>query len=183
MKVQEFIDIMNSNKNKMLKDEQRQQVLANTLELKAYLPIKEKKALVDKIVNSCILFDNGIFKFDEIDKYINFTMYAIEAYTNLEWSDNIEADYDALCEAKLMPEILNAFKSEYNDINTLLQMKCDYILADNNIEAQLGKFLSGISDSLDNLIYALADKVGDLDFSKLPVSQDDLNKIIQFVNK
>jgi hypothetical protein len=183
MKVQEFIDIMNGNKNKMLKEEQRQQVLANTLELKTYLPIKEKKVLVDRIVTKCILFENGIFKFDEIDKYICFTMYAIETYTNLELSADIEDDYDMLCASKLMPEILNAIKSEYNDVNTLLQMKCDYILMDNNIEAQFGKLLTSISDMVGRLVDMFAENAGNFDMSNLPVSQEDLNKIIQFVNK
>ena len=52
----------------MLKSDQLQQVITKTLEVKPYLSIKNKKNLIDTIVNHCILFEDGVFKFNEIDK-------------------------------------------------------------------------------------------------------------------
>lgn len=182
MKVQELIEFVGNSKNKMLKPEQLQSVLKKELEIKKYIGIKEKKQLVDNIVNACILYENGVFKFDDIEKYICFTMKTIEAYTNIELSDDIEEDYDLLCQHNLLNIIVEMFGGEYDNVNLLLQMKCDYILSDNNIEAQIGKFLNEMLDKINDLVLVMSDKIEDFDLSKLPVSKNDLKKLMEFVN-
>lgn len=181
MKIFELVELMNTNKTKLLKPEQMQMFLKKELNVKEYMSIKAKKELVDNIVNECILYDDGVFKFDDIDKYIAFTMRTIAAYTNLELSDDIEEDYDALCEAKLLENLINTFKKEYDDVNILLQMKCDYVLSGNTMEAQLGRFLDGISNKLDGVLEGLADKIGNFDINNLPISGDDLQKLLKFL--
>lgn len=178
MKINEFIGVMNTSKNKMLKADQLQQLITKTIEVKKYISIKEKRALVNNIINSCILYEDGLYKFDEIDKYIAFTMKTIAAYTNLELSDDMEDDYDALCDSKLLNAVIETFNGEYENVNLLLQMKCDYILSGNNIEAQFGKFLTGISDKIDDL----SNKVKDFNFNNLPINIEDLNKLMEFIN-
>ena len=178
MKVMEFVSLINNNKNKMLKNEQLQQLISRALEVKPYISIKEKKNLIDDIINDCIIYEDGILKFDEIDKYVVFTMRTIVAYTNLELSGDMETDYDMLCEAKLLNTVVETFAGEYENVRSMLQMRCDYILNGNNIEAQFGKFLTRIMDNVDLLF----DKIKSFDFNNLPVSEDDLNKLITFVN-
>ena len=183
MNIQIFIENMNQNKNKLLKAEQVQSFVKKELEVKEYLSIKDKKQLVEDIINECILYEDGIFKFDGIDKYICFTMRTIAAYTNIELSDDIEKDYDTLCEAKMLNTVIESFNSEYENIKILLQMKCDYMLSGNNIEAQFGKFLNNVGDKLDTLVNVFSEKVEEFNFDKLPVSKEDLGKIIEFVNR
>lgn len=182
MKIKELVEIVNTSKNKMLKADQLQQLIAKTIETKKYLSIKEKRALIDDIINGCILYEDGMYKFDEIDKYIAFTMKTIAAYTNLEPSDDIEDDYDSLCEAKLLSAVIESFNGEYENVNLLLQMKCDYILSGNNIEAQFGKFLTNILDKVSDFTDIIADKVDNFDFNNLPVNMEDVNKLMEFVN-
>lgn len=182
MKVQKFIDVIKSNKNKMLKGEQLQQLVCKTLEVKDYISIKQKKEIVDEIINECIMYEDGIFKFNDIDKYICFTMKTIAAYTNIELSMDIEDDYDALCETKLLNVVVDTFACEYENVKLLLQMKCDYILAGNNIEAQFGKFLNEILDKIDNVASVISNKIEDFDIKKLPISINDLNKLMEFIN-
>ncbi len=182
MKIRELVEFANNSKNKMLKADQLQQLIAKTIEVKKYIGIKEKRALIDDIINDCILYENGMYKFDDIDKYITFTMKTIVAYTNLELSADMEEDYDTLCEAKLLNTVIETFSGEYENVNLLLQMKCEYILSGNTIEAQFGKFLTGVLDKVDILADALSKKVDDFDFSNLPVSMDDLDKLMEFVN-
>lgn len=183
MKIQELVEFVGNNKNKMLKGAQLEELVAKKIEVKKYLGIKEKKALVESIIDECILFYDGVFKFDDIEKYICFTMRVIEAYTNLELSSNIEDDYDLLCRAGILEIVVNTFKKEYDEVNILLQMKCEYYLSNNNIEAQVGKFLTDILDKIDVFTNAISDKVGNFDMSKLPVSKDDLDKLLKFLNK
>ena len=182
MKINEFIEKVNQNKGKLLKPEQIQAFVKKELEVKEYISIKDKKQTIDDIVNECILYENGAFKFDEIDKYIYFTMKTIATYTNIELSDDIENDYDALCESRLLNVIIESFGGEYENIKILLQMKCDYILSGNNVEAQFGKLFDGILEKLDVLVNALSEKVYEFDFNNLPIGKEDLNKIVDFVN-
>ncbi len=182
MKINEFIEMVNQNKSKFLKAEQVQAFVKKELEVKEYLSIKSKKQLVQSVANECMFYEDGVFKFDDIQKYICFTMRTIATYTNLELSDDIENDYDMLCEAKMLNAVIEAFNGEYENVKVLFQMQCDYILSGNTIEAQLGRFLEGVSDKLDVLVNALAEKVDGFNLNDLPIKQDDLNKIIQFVN-
>lgn len=180
MNVQELVTLLTNNKNKMLKGDQLQSMLQKELGVKKYLSIKDKKQLVEDIVNECILYEDGVYKFDDIEKYICFIMRTIEAYTNIELSDDIEDDYDMLCSAGILDVIIGTFKKEYDEVNILLQMKCEYILSENSIEAQVGKFLDSILSKVDDLVVALSNGVQNLD--KLPVEKEDLIKLLDFVN-
>lgn len=182
MTTKELITLMSDSKNKMLKADQLQGILKKRLDVKEYISIKDKKELVNNIVNECILYEDGIFKFNDIDKYVCFTMRVIEAYTNLELSEDLEIDYDLLCESKLLDAVINTFKKEYDDVNILLQMQCDYVLSSNTIEAQFGRLFDGISDKLDVFVNTLANKVDDFDMSNLPINSEDLTKLMNFIN-
>lgn len=182
MKIFELVEFVSNSKNKLLKQAQLEEVIAKHIEAKKYLPIKQKKELVESIVNECILYEDGVYKFDDIDKYICFTMRVIAAYTNLELSDDIEDDYDVLCEAGLLDMVINTFKKEYGEVNILLQMKCDYILSGNGLEAQAGRFFDSILEKLDIIVQALANKVEGFDINNLSIDSDDLNKLMQLLN-
>ena len=182
MKVQEFIEVATNNKNKMLKGEQLHQLLVKTLEVKDYLGIKEKRNLIDEIINECIIYEDGVLKFDDINKYICFTMKTIAAYTSLELSGDMEEDYDALCRAKLLNSVVDTFSGEYDNVKLLLQMQCEYILSGNSVEAQFSKFLNGVLEKIDDVIKVLDHAVNKFDISKLPIKQEDFNKILAFVN-
>ena len=182
MKINEFVEKVNQNKGKLLKPEQVQAFVKKELEVKEYISIKEKKQVVDDIINECILYEDGVFKFDEIDKYICFTMKTIAAYTNIELSDDVESDYDILCESKLLNTIIESFNGEYENVKILLQMKCDYILSGNNIEAQIGKFFSEVLDKLGILTNTFSEKISDFNFDNLPIDKENLDKIIKLAN-
>ena len=181
MTIREFIDFVNNPKNKMLKNDQLQQIIAKTLDIKSYLSIKDKKNLINDIVNNCILFDDGIFKFNEIDKYITFTMMTIAAYTNLELSFDMEDDYDQLCEAKLLNAVIETFAGEYDNVKLLLAMQCDYILSANTIEAQIGRMLSSVLDKAGSIVDIINEKVGNFDINNLPIDMESISKIMEFV--
>ena len=182
MTVRELAELVNNNKNKLLKPEQLQVMLKKELEVKDYLSIKDKKQLVEDIVNECVLWDNGVFKFDEIEKYVVFTMRTIAAYTNIELSTDIEDDYDELCRTKLLGTIIELFDTEYNEISLLLRMKCDYILNENSIEMQVGKFLNNISEKIDVFAEKLGNQVENFDISKLPIKEEYLTRLLDVIN-
>ena len=179
MRTNEFIEYMNKSVNKTTREDQVVSMVKKQLEVKDYLSIKEKRNLIDDIVNASVLFENGVFKFDAIAKYVYFTMYTIAAYTNLELSDDIEDDFDELSKAKLLPVIISSIQSEYDDINILLQMQCDSLLENNSIEVVVSKFLEDILGFLRNLESGL--KTG-LDISNLKLGDNvDLGQIMELM--
>lgn len=182
MKVQELVEFMKKNTNKTMKEDQVASLLKRTIEPKSYMSIKDKKQLVDKIVNKSIYYDNGIFKFDGIERYVYFTMYTIEAYTNLELSGDIEDDFDTLSESKLLPVIICLIQQEYDDVNIYLQMQCDYILEDNSVELQVGKFLNGILNAVDTFGSKISSYAENMDIEKLFNNSEMLKELINFAN-
>lgn len=183
MKVQELVKIMNNSKNKMLKADQKQNLIQKELNVKTYIGIKDKKQLVENIIDECIIFENGVFKFNEIHKYICFTMRIIEAYTDIELSGDMEVDYDMLCENGLLELIISTFKTEYDNVSILLQMRSDYFLCGNSIESQVGAFLEDVLGRVDVLIDALVNKVESINMNDLPINIEDATKLFKLINK
>lgn len=165
MKVQEFIEYIGKSVNKTMKNEQVLALIQKQLEVKKYIPINEKKDLVDKIIEKCIYFENGTFRIDSIDSYIYFTMLTIDAYTNLE-IDNVEECYDMLSESGLMSMVIAAIGQEYNDVLTFFNMKRDEILENNSLEMQLGRFFDNVLENVDDFKTIIIDEVKNLNLNK-----------------
>ena len=179
MKIIEFVDYMKKNTNRTTREDQVASMLNKTLEPKSYLGFKKKRDLVDKIVNKTIYYVDGIYKFDAIDRYMYFTMYTLEAYTNLELSDDIVNDFDALSESKLLPAIICLIQKEYDDVNVFLQMQCEYIMEDNTIEAQIGRFLDGVLDKFDGIDDNLSKYLKNINIDELLKYKDKILKYLK----
>ena len=110
-------------------------------------------------------------------------MNTIKTYTNLEFSNDIENDYDILCKEKLLEKIIDLFKKEYDEVNILLQMQTDYILSQNAIEVQVGKFSDELLDKINNITKAASDKIENFDFTNLPINSEELKKLLKFIDK
>ena len=155
--------------------EQQTEKLKKDLEVKSYLSIKDKKKLVEQIVDDTIIYDSGLFKFNGIDQLVYYNMRCIEAYTNLELSDDIENDYDLLCQSGLMNKILATFENEYTEILSLLQMQCDYILLDNSITAKVNVLLSAVTNGVDKLSDSIIDTFKN-------IKPEDMQKITELIS-
>jgi len=180
MRVQELINFINENKN--LNEEQIKAKTAKYINTKKYISVKDKKQIVESVVDDCIMYKDGVFTFNEFDKYITFIMYTIKAYTDIELSDDIENDYDMLCENNILNIVVETFKNEYDEINIILNMKCDDVLNQNNIESQLGRFLNLISEKVDILAGVLSAKIENLNIDNLPISIEDMELVNRFLN-
>ena len=184
MKINEFVQKVSENKAKLYNKADKnalQNFIKQTLNIKSYISIKEKKQLVEDIVSETIIYENGLLKFNGIDQYIVYAMKCIEAYTDLELSDDIENDYDELSKVGLLEPITSTFAEEYKTVLTLLQMQCDYILMDNSISSKVGVFLTSVSSIIDKLANSLSNSVDNFDISKLNIDKKDIEKITEFL--
>lgn len=180
MKVKEFIDAYRAKNFMNTKQgvEERVEWMKKELDFTPYLPFTEKRELCKNVLDVCCTKENGLVKVDSVTRYILFTISVIGKYTNLEFNSDEEYDsfdeYDMLCESRLLNPVLALIGDEYEACNNMLNMMMDDIVANNNtIEAVLGHTLGKLSDSLDDLISAFADKVDEME---LDLSQIDIDK-------
>lgn len=182
MKIEKFVEIMEANKGKIYSKTNANAMsdfIKKTLEVKDYLPLQEKKDLISKIIDSSIIYENSMYKFDEIDKYVHLVMLSIAVYTNIELSDDIENDYDELCRSGLLTMIVDSFKDEYKSVMMLLDMQCNYILADNALGAKIGAFVESLGKNLDSLATVLKTKVEKMNLDMSNIDLDNVQSLLE----
>jgi hypothetical protein len=155
------------------------------LEVREYVPFKEKRAIVELLVLKNIDVVDGVKKHDSISGYVSFVAAMLTAHTNLELDDPI-ADYDILAENKLLAPIIETFRSSYDECDVLLKMALAQELEDNNVNMTFARFLNGILERLDAVGEVLKSTVGNVDVSSIlgeQFNQDDLNKLKGFLDR
>ena len=167
--------------------DERVEWIKKELEVKEYLPFAEKHMVMQTVLGDCARIDNGVVTIDSVDKYLTFTMAMLATYTNLESDEEatLSAEYDTLCSIKvedgtLLDAIIKTFEIEYVRCNDILNMMTADLLAENNIEKQVGRFLSNVSDTInkfgDGIINNVEDVVGIF-------NQLDIDKLIKVIQK
>lgn len=160
--------------------------LKKELEIKDYVPFIEKQSVAQVVLETCARMKNGVITIDSIQKYMIFTIMVLSTYTNLEFDGDSDLEsYDALCsyqvgDGTLLDEIVKTFEKEYVRCNDILNMMTADLIAENNIEKQVGKFLSGISEKINGLGDSLIDKLGDFN---MDLNQLDIDKLSDIISK
>ena len=156
--------------------------LQKKLEIKNYIPFREKRKIAEMVVAQNISEIYGIKKNDSINQYISFVVAMIASHTNLEFSTDPVADYDLLSESGLLPQIIAEFKQDYDECDAILKMTLTSELADNNINVLVGRFLDSILKKLDGV----SEMLKDIDIKKvlgIDISKEDLAKLNGFLDK
>ena len=188
MTILEFIEGFKENKviNTSMKPNAVAEYIKEKLEVKDYVSFVEKQSIAQTVLESCANMKDGVISIDSIQKYIIFTITVLSTYTNLEFDaeDALDA-YDALCsyqigDGTLLDEIVKTFEKEYVRCNDILNMMTADLMAENNIEKQVGKFLSGISEKIGDLGDSLIDKLGKFN---MDLNQLDIDKLSDIISK
>jgi hypothetical protein len=188
--IREFCDAYKAKRFMVTKNgvDEKIEYLRKELELKEYIPFADKRELCSAVIEACCEKENGLIKVDSVTRYIVFTISIISKYTNLEFSSGEEYDsldeYDMLCEVGLLNPILALIGDEYATCNNILNMMMEDVIANNNtVEAVLGHNLGKVSDSLDDLIGAFADKVAEMEFDLNQIDFDKYKGILDLIPK
>ena len=157
------------------------------LDTREYVPFDEKQAIAQTVLTSCSTISDGVIAIDSIRKYMLFTMAMLSTYTNLESDEGVSLSesYDTLCSCQvgdgtMLDAIIKTFEIEYSRCNDILNMMTADLLAENNIEKQVGKFLSNLSEKINKLGDGLIDKLGDFN---MDLSQLDIDKLTSMIDK
>ena len=188
MTIQGFIEEFNEKKimNTPLAPNAVSDYLQKNLEIKTYIPFKEKRLLAETIVQHNTKEIDGIKHNDSINQYIAFVCAMLAAHTNLEFSADPVEEYDMLAASGLLQQIIAEFQESYNECEVILKMALSMELEDNNINVLVGKFLNGILQRLDGVGEVLKDKMGNFDLKDIlgaDFKQEDLAKLSGFLDK
>lgn len=156
------------------------------LEINYYLPFMGKRALVERVIDASIEIESGYVVIDEITKYITFTMEFLKAYTNLEFSVDMEMailEFDMLCASGVLSKTIALVEGEYKALIELLNMQADYVRRANSVDAQMARLIDKLSNKLDNTSDFLKAQIDKVDFKEMGISQDDITKLKAFLNK
>ena len=175
MKITEYVEKATAKGYMPAAVNQQDDKIKKDLEVKSYLGIKAKRKLIEDIVDETVIYENGLLKFNGVEQYIVYTMRCIEAYTNLELSDDLEDDYDALCSCGLLAKILRTFDDEYQSVLSLLQMQCDYVLMDNSITSKINVVLNSATNTLNKIADAVEKKMNE-------IKPEDLQKVTELLS-
>lgn len=188
MKIIDFVKDFKDKKimNTHLKPDAVETYIKENVIVTTYLPFKAKRELAEIILDQCIENVDGIKKHDAIESYMRFVIGMIETHTDLTFSEDPVEDYDLLAEAGLLMPIIDMFKTDYDECNTVLKMALNAELEDNNINVFVGKFLNGILDKLDGVSDVIKDTVGSVDLNNIlggNFKEEDLAKLSSFLDK
>ena len=187
MQIKEFVDAYKAKRFMNIKTaaDERSEWLRSELTIRTYIPFREKRQIAEMIVAQNINEVDGIKKYDDINSYVSLVVASIVAHTNLEFGDDVIADYDLLAENGLLPQIITEFQSSHEEIGILLKMAITSELEDNNINVLVGHFLNSILKNLDGMGEVLKDKLDDLDVKDLlgDIKQEDLAKLSGLLDK
>lgn len=175
MKITEYVEKATAKGYMPAAVNQQDDKIKKDLEVKSYLGIKAKRKLIENIVDETVIYENGLLKFNGVEQYVVYTMRCIEAYTNLELSDDLEEDYDALCSCGLLAKILRTFDDEYKSVLSLLQMQCDYVLMDNSVTSKINVVLNSMTDTLNKIADGVEKKMNE-------INPEDLQKVTELLS-
>jgi hypothetical protein len=166
--------------------DEKSEWLRNELNIKSYIPFREKREIAEMIVRQNIQEVDGIKKYDSIDGYVSLIVASIAAHTNLEFSDDPVADYDLLADSKLLPQIISEFQGSHDEIDIILKMALAMELEDNNTSALIGRFLNKILGMLDGVGDVFKEKLDGFDLNGIvgkDFKNEDLAKLRGFLDK
>jgi hypothetical protein len=189
MVIQKFIE--NFKAKKLVNANAIAEYIKKELEVKDYLPFAEKRELCARVIDACNTKEpSGLVKVDSVSRYIIFTISILTAYTNLKFSsgeDGIDSldEYDMLCQAGLLNDILDVIGGEYATCNNILNMMMSDVIANNNtLENVVANVLGELGDSLGGLVDVLADKVESMELDLSQINIDEISGLIgKIINK
>lgn len=145
MKVTDFIEQYNNSTDKAK--------FTKKIIHRQYVPYSEKIAIAVHIVQMSSYDECGNFRLNSPLRYLLWVQAVLQSYTTLELGQNFASAYDALDQAGVVEEIINAVGRDAESLQTIIGMTLDDLMTNERelpsyIEHKLGA-LSHVLESLD----------------------------------
>lgn len=188
MKINEFVENFKAARvqNTKINPNAVSEWIREKVEIKTYIPFRQKREIAEMVVGQNIEVVDGIKKYDNINAYVGFVVAMISAHTNLEWGSDPVADYDLLAESGLLPQIIAEFQESHEEISAIMKMVLAMELEDNNVNVLIGHFLDGILKKLSGVGEVFKGALGDFNIQDIlggKIKEEDLTKLSGMINK
>ena len=184
MIIREFVEEFFAKKvqNSKIDEHAVEKYIRKTLEVKEYIPFREKRKIAEDIVEQNTELIDGVWKNDSINQYVTFVLAMLDSHTNLEIGEDPVVDYDTLAESGLLPLVISTFQNDYNECEIILKMALAAKLENNNVNVLVGKFLNGVLTRLDN-VGAMLGKINIKDILGVDFTEKDIAALSGLLDK
>lgn len=188
MKINEFVESFKAARvqNTKINPDAIGEWIREKLEVKTYVPFRQKREIAEMVVAQNIEEIDGVKKYDSINAYVCFVVAMISAHTNLEWRENPIVDYDVLAESGLLSQVIAEFQESYNECDVVLKLALAMELEDNNVNVLIGHFLDDILKKLGGIGEKFKGAFGDFNIQDIlggNITQEDLTKLSGLLDK
>lgn len=123
----------------------------DALEVREYIPITEKRLIIEKLILEIMTEDGLLVTYDSIVKDMVFSLASICVYTNLEATT--DEDYDKLCETGLLDEIFKKIgMRDFRDFHTMFEIRFeDYMRDANTLMGTVNKLFKEFKEVFEQL--------------------------------
>ena len=129
--------------------------LKTALEIRTYIPIAEKRIILENILSKCFTVEDGILNCDYIFKKMIFELAMVKYHTNLDIDITSEEDYDAL--QTVMADLRDAYLVDYKECLMLLDGIEQELRTKHSIESSIVQLSQKISNGVEGLANLVAE--------------------------
>lgn len=157
--------------------------LKTMLEIRTYIPIAEKRAILETILDKCFTVNDGVVVCDYVLKRVMFELAMIKYHTNLEVDIMSEDDYDALKSICSFNTLHNEYGEDYIECQVIFDGIERDLHSKYSIETSVIHLSNQLSGSIENVVNIIANKIDDLDMSKFGFDGMELNQFQELIKK
>lgn len=155
--------------------------LQEILEIRTYIPIVEKRAILETVLDGCFTVEDGVLVCNYILKKMAFELAMIKYHTNLEIDILSEDDYDEIQKSGV--NIHWGYLSDYQECQLLFDGMERELRAKYSIKSSIAKLTDRLSDNIDGLVNLVAEKVKDIDIGSFGLEGTEFDQFKDLLNK
>lgn len=155
--------------------------LKEILEIRTYIPIAEKRAILETIVDRCFTIEDGVLTCDYILKKMMFELAMIKYHTNLEIDITSEEDYDEIQKTGI--DFHCDYPFDYGECQLLFDGIEKELRSQYSIEASVAQLSNKLSNDIEELVNTVAQKIDSFDMNKFGFEGLELDKFKKMLNK
>jgi hypothetical protein len=155
--------------------------LEKILEVRTYIPIAEKKAILEDILDRCFVVEDGVLTCDYVLKRMAFELAMIKYHTNLEVDIASEEDYDEIRGIEV--RFYELYEADYEECRQLFEGMEKELRAQYSIEASIAGLTNKVSNVIESFVEGILEKISDFDMSQFGFEGEELSQIKDLLNK
>jgi hypothetical protein len=165
----------------LIKKNKKDANLKKILEVRTYIPIAEKRAIIEVLLEGCYTVEDDFLTCDYITMRTMFELAMIKYHTNLEIDITSEDDYDEL--QKLGIDFHNEYLTDYKECELLFEGERHNLCSQYSVEASVARLSNKISKGVENLTDSLTKKINSFDMGTLGFNNTDIENLKTLLGK